>query len=768
MLGTLRQLRLSGLRASPIAAIIAFCYVVLIGGTLVSELVPEVRIVTATVGAGVVIYYVRLLPKFADKVDRLVVLSVVLFATAGLLSQYPRQSFDAVLSALSYAGALFLARRQLAREDTRRGFLVAIMVLSATLTITTAARWLPVVEVWWSTTGSIFPALDLDYPAVPWGHWHDLALLLTLLYPAWWIGKVGPFRAAAGTLIGVLALLLVFVDGSRNVWLALAIASLVVGLPRVVRRVGGRRAGILGAAILGVAALGAWITGLAAPLLERVDNLSNLGFRAAMWGAITNAWTAHPIAGLGPGSFPWILQRTSYFATNSYAPRHPDSLFFQLLGEAGILGILAAGCVAMALLPSVWHGRSDGAKWALIVFVVAGLAANPTDFAFLIVVAVGWAGYCAPNVAGPIARPVRMLPVRLAGASAALVLAVIGLAYGATMAAAFAYDQARAAAGANRLGDAVAALDLAVALDPGLALYERQRGAAELLRGEIGDSIRDFASVTRTNPSDELAWRSLALALRAGGDKAAAASALQKALAAQRSDPTNLVLLASWQRTDGDATGEVKTLGEVVQAWPQIGAAPGWQDLLSPTVSAQRVIDEAVALWVQGAPSPEPFTGQGVWLAVLANRDDLIPRAAADSGLGSSLLSATVGTFRCDGQALERAALSSADRRTLAYWLLVIRATTLSGSPDPGARNLASAWGVDLDAEKEPQLVGALNENTAPGFSTDAWGYRRPPIAWADQPVQLPSVARGAANWLLNPRASTEASGLANRLPNCH
>src|SRR5205823_2129340 len=147
-----------------IAGLTGYSYMVLLGGTLLGEVIPEVRILTAILASALVVNYLLQAPRHSDGLDRLILVALLLFLAAAILSQYPRQSLDAALGAFGYAAGLFFARRQLARESARQAFLSAVITLSAVLTFVVAARWLPVVQVWWSSTGFLFPALDLDYP----------------------------------------------------------------------------------------------------------------------------------------------------------------------------------------------------------------------------------------------------------------------------------------------------------------------------------------------------------------------------------------------------------------------------------------------------------------------------------------------------------------------------------------------------------------------------------------------------------------------------
>ena len=768
MLDALRRPESLGKTAIGLLLLAAFAYTVLLGGTILSELLPPVRIVTACVGGVLVLFYLNQAPRYLDRVDALILGGLLLYFAAGVLSLHPRQSFDAMLAGLAWVAATFLARRQMAHERSRTAFIAVCMALSGVLTIVVAARWLPVLETWWSSTGFAIPALDLDYSAVPWGHWHDLALLLALLYPAWWVGRLTPLRVALALVVGSLVLGIVFVDGARDNWIALTVATAYVGLPRLLSRVGSVRR--LAAAVLGVIVVilalvvmsGAWEA-----LAERFGNLANLGYRGAMWGPLTGAWISRPISGYGPGSFPWILQTTDYFTTNSYAPRHPDSAVFQLLAEAGLLGVAALACLLLAAVPSAMRSRSIAATWSLIAFAVASLAANPTDFAFLIAVAIAWFGFAAPNdrtSSNSSPNGWHRLPRVVNRLSAA----VIGVAYLATLLAAFSYQRLGDAIAAGMPADAIAPLEVAVSLDPGLALYQRERGELRLELGDIRAAVVDLTAATSINPSDELAWRVLAIALRADGRKQDAYAALTNALKAQRSNSTNLLLLAQWQREDGDASGGLRTLGEIVEAWPAIVAAPGWEGLLPAGVTTEGVVDQALKRWQDGLKPPEPFVDQPIWLAVMGNRPDLFGQAGSETGFTTSLAQATINVMRCDRPSESLASLPTNDRRGYQYWLLRLRASALGGSPDPLARDLVLDWGGGpLLPQTATETLNPLNENGTFGFSTDVWGYRRPSTYWPPATSALPSVQAATAAWLLDPNRAIRDADLRERFPEC-
>ena len=335
-----------------------------------------------------------------------------------------------------------------------------------------------------------------------------------------------------------------------------------------------------------------------------------------------------PIAGYGPGSFPFILQQTGYFDVNSYAPRHPDSALLQALGEIGLLGLVGVAIVASIVVSAVRHGRSRSAKWALTAFCVAGLAANPSDFPFLNTVALGWLAYSLPRAPANERAPI---PVAVRSATLAAVL-VIFVAYLATVAGGVAYDGARNAISEGDLEGAIASLEVSQSLDPGLALYARVRGVAELELGRPDPRSSPLMRATRLNGSDDLTWRSLAIAQRSAGRFGDADMSLRNAIRLQRSDPTNLLLLARWQADDGKPSEAEATLAEVVAAWPTVVAAPEFADALPEGSELADIIQSAVARWARAAPSPEPFPMRGLWLTVMAHRPELTNLAVERSG----------------------------------------------------------------------------------------------------------------------------------------
>lgn len=746
----------SPLGMTAIGLLAVLVYVVVVGGTGTGELSPVLRAINSGIAAILFVAYVTRAPGRADRLDQAMIVALALFAVTGAVSLFVRQSLDAVLTATVYVAGFYLARTYLAAEPVRRTLMRVFMGLSAAFTFGTAIVWLPHFVEWWSLTGwTPAPRLNLPFHSGPWGYRYDVVLLMALLYPAWWTGAPSRTRRAAAVAIGLLGLVLVILSGSRTVWLSLVIASLVAATPVVLRGWHQHRRAlrwvVIATPVLVAALL---LSGTLRPVLDRGLSLGAVDWRIAMWGPLMDLWLSHPLAGVGPGSFPWALQLTPYFETNSLAPRHPDSPVVQLLVEAGLLGVAAATLVAVAAVTAVVRGQSRASLWALIAGGVACLGTNPTDFAFLVVVLLAWTAYAVPR--GPAANeglpPLQRMPV----VAALALTALIYVAYGATLVGGFAYEAARSAVIRGDLHEALASLDTAVAFDPGMALYWRQRGVASYLLGDHGRALSDLARATELNPVDDVAWRATALVRSATGDKRAATNTIEMALTVQRSDVSNLLTSAWLLRREGQDEAAVDALAEVVQAWPAVIGAPGWSALV-PEGRSIGVLDTAASRWARGDPAPHHYEGQDHWLALMTNG-----LGARDAGGESVLVRAIVAARRCEPEAENLlAAVDSADRGEFGYWEARVRVAANRGERDDDAvRGYFLSAGTPEMARRVDARLNPLNEG---GW----WGYRRMPIFWPPTDPALPDPSSGGLRWLFAPHDAVAEAGLGARLPDC-
>jgi O-antigen ligase/tetratricopeptide (TPR) repeat protein len=747
------------------ALLAAGIYLVLIGGTTIGETDPALRFVNGLIGGALILAYLFRGPALMDRVDRGVLAALLFFLAATTLSSFPRQSFDAALTALAYTAAFFVARGLFADERMRSVYVTVVIASSVILTLLFAQLWLGPIFEWWARVDfRVVPPLSFELAGFPWGHRHDVTTLIVMLYPAWWIGRPSPLRRVARIVIGILVALIVLVDGSRTVWLAIAMATAVPLLTWIARHRWSLWGAALAVAGIGVTAAALTFTGVGSSLVERGLNAATLDWRTAMWGPLLDQWTTQPVAGAGPGSFPWILQLTGYFDTNSWAPRHPDSVIVQTLAEGGLLGLAAVGVLAATVAPVIIRGRTAAAQWSLTLFAVSAIGATPTDFGFLLVVALAWTAYAAPRASATI----RTETPRRRGLSmvSAAMFAVVAVVYGMTTVASFAYAEARAAVEESRLADAHGPLALARAMDPSLALYPRQEGATYILEGAPDRAAASLERAVRLNPADDLAWRTLALAKDALGDVRGRDAALNVAVSLQRSDATNLMLRAYWWGQAGRQEQAADALAEVTQAWPTIAYAPGWSVLADTAGGSSTVVAEAAARWLSHAPMPERPFDQGLWLTALADQTDLRDRAISESPWGEPLSLAALAAMVCDPGTDDMLERMPADaRQSTLFWALSIHSAALSGSSyGDAARMLELMDGRIIP----PALMVTLNPLDENGLSRgDRWGYRRPSIVWPAADIELPASPVGELRWTVMPQDAVAQSGLSDQLGEC-
>ena len=341
---------------------------------------------------------------------------------------------------------------------------------------------------------------------------------------------------------------------------------------------------------------------------------------------------------------------------------------------------------------------------------------------------------------------------------------MVFLAYGATLVGGFAYESARAAIGRQDLQAAKDALDVAVATDPGMALYVRQRGVTRLSSGDVAGAIGDLERATALNPSDDVAWRSLAVAHLAAGRTDPARGSIERALEVQRSDPTNL-LLAAALATEGDRVADAQAdVAEVTQSWPAIVGATGWIESLITGPTAADIVDEAVHRETSAAPMLELPSDQEVWLAELGDRSELVETIVAEGRMSAPLAELEAASLACAAETPDMLGeIPVESLRSPVYWQVRIRQSTLEGELDEDAlRALEIMTGGAYRPEGASLTWTALNENF--GHSADVWGYRRYPIQWAGGGPVLPSTYAGAERWMFDPQAAALDSGVGERL----
>jgi hypothetical protein len=322
-------------------------------------------------------------------------------------------------------------------------------------------------------------------------------------------------------------------------------------------------------------------------------------------------------------------------------------------------------------------------------------------------------------------------------------LALIGLAYLASLAGATFYERARSAVAESEYTAAREALEMARALDPSLALYARAAGVVALADDDAAGALEGLERAVRLAPADDQAWRALAIAHDRLGNAAAAGSALNEAINRQRSDPANLLLSVQLDAADDrDAV-----LAELVLAWPQLLAAPGWDALAG--VPQDDIIAAALERWRQHPDSPEREVDQAILLAAWVGRDDLLADAMQASPLAEDLALATAASAACDpsaGTILDDA--PAAVRRSSTYWALRIREADDADARAADERAYAIMTGRTLAHRMGSGTINPLASADLAAFNLDEWGYRRPPFPDVAWPATLPSPNAGRVLWI--------------------
>lgn len=740
--------------------LLAFAYFVLIGGTPLGDASPRLLLVNILLGAALVWAYLRSVRTDADLVDRLALLGYLLFLGTILLSAFPRQSFDVALSTLGLLAAFHLARREL-RDPTSRRWLMAVLAEIALLVGAIAlANWGGWWAVWFSEFGTA-PPQAFPFTGLIFGHRHDVAILLVLCVPAaiGWRGRRG--MAVAVTTMAV-ALGAVFLEGSRNVWLAAALATLVVAIPPVVTRL--RRAPPSRRVVMtGVAAfLGLVVVAFVSGLWERMTGLSTFAGRLHLWDASVHVWLLDPFSGLGPGSFPWLLQLTDYFKDETFTPRHPDGAIPQLLAEAGLLGLAAAACVGAALVAGIRRASQLDwrAVWSLAFFGFACLFANPTDFGFLLAVALTWASIATPPASNtPLERLGRAWPrVHRPSLAAGVVILIAALTFAA---AGLAHERAAGLAHRGRTAEAESLLLLAVTLDPAMGLYERELGVTLLGSGQLDAAAAHLRRATTINGSDAVALRALAEAELARGEPAAAAAAAEAAVALARSNVANLVTLARTAAASGHDDLALNLIAEAVAASPELTALD--MGAIGLPFTSQEALEAALAYWMDDRPIPGPVVLQPAWLTGLAGRDDLLPTAQMLAEAEIAELVHLAMSCRFDAAlALSDAALQRQANRP-EYW----DARYLVESAADGPVDLTITLGGELSSAIGLAEGSFTLPNNLVAISTDRWGYGRTPMVPPAIENVMPSMTTLFSAWMRDARATAAATLPGTALGTC-
>lgn len=741
---TLRQLLTSSQRGTAIC-IALLGYVILAGGTPGGEFNGYVRALNGAIAAGLIVRWTRALPSDNDSTDRWMTVGLFLFVATGVVSMFPRQSFDAAIQATAVLAAFYLARRKLTREG--RAIIEEAMAwlcigVSLLVVLLSAHDWL----VWLQVTGGAMPPLSTFIFSGPFGHPHDVALLVCLLAPALWSPAFHLRRTIAVIGIALVAAIVV-VESSRNVELAVFLASLIVILGKRVRP---STRQMRSAAKLGLAAgMALAVIVVTSPaFVSRLTSVQTLLIRVSLWTEGVRVWLSHPLAGIGPGAFPFSHMLTDFYTISSFDPRHPDNAVVQLLVEGGIIGVAGGLVCAFGLAKAAWKRFrvEPRAVWALLVFAFASLGANPTDFIFLITPAVLWAAILVPPdpVAGggpTIVPKTKQVGVRVASQMlAAVVVAAIAV----MSVASIVYEFGRAAYLRGDIATAAAAVGIAAEIDPSLSIYQREGASLAFARGDYRRAADGYGRALALVPYDPVAWRGLALALSADGETVGATKAAREAVHLMYLSTENQLVVAAVSAQNDPPASRAALKAALYEA-PQL-AVISWQHTV---LKSSARVDMVRSVVNAEPPGDAEHVISQVVLALIANRPDVATAAAlrvkpserssADALAAGAL--AAVGVCRFEEAAGLRDAALRTEGGQASIWLARSLVADAVGSK-PSESAALDLYYLGLSGGPGPPLTSALG-----GDISDTWRFRRPSLGVVADGAMLPAAR--AALWIL-------------------
>jgi O-antigen ligase len=746
-----RQLLTSSQRGTAIC-IGLLSYLILAGGTPGGEFNGWVRALNGAIAALLIVLWTRALPTDNDSTDRWMTWALLLFLVTGTVSIFPRQSFDAAIQATAVAGAFYLARRKMAGDG--HAIIEAALAwlgigISLVIVLVWALGWLD----WLQVSGGAFPPLNRPLVTGPFGHPHDVALLVCLLAPALWSPAFHQRRTIR--IIGTaLVAVVVVVESSRNVELAVVLASVVIVLATRLRP-SVRRARLATGLGLAAGLVAAVIIITSPEFVARVTNVKTILSRITLWTDAASVWLSHPLAGIGPGAFPFSYMLTDHFTFSAFDPRHPDNAVVQLLVEGGIIG-LAAGLACVVGLANAARKRyrvQPRAAWALLVFGFASLGANPTDFIFLITPAALWAAILLPPdpVAG--VGPTTVRTRRGAGlrVTSRFLAVVVASAIAVTGVASIFYEVGRSAYLRGDANLAAAAVDLAANLDPSLSIYQREGASLAFARGAWRVAADDYRRALATMPYDPLAWRGLALALLADSNIPAAASAAGEAVRLIYMSPENQLVLAA-ATAKNDPIASRAAFREALNEAPQL-AVISWQRTIVESVAQV----DTVRLAADARPTNgEPFLRMGqMILTLIVNRPDVAAAAAMRISpldhSAESLAAIGVCNFAQGARVIELA--SRTERELGSFWLAWPLVADAVGSGQSESAALSIRY-LGLSGGPGPASTSALAGN-----DSDSWRFRRLSLGVLAQGAMLPSTRAGLWILLTDPATAVASYG---------
>ncbi len=466
-------------------------------------------------------------------IDLPILVLVVAFGVATASAMNPGMSLRAMAAIAAYAAMLPVALVCIRHRPSWVGVVTAVpvLLLSAPTLVVLLVR-----RIEWVVAGAPgLPPIRLPGEGTPFG---SVAVPPFVIWSAWAVAGLieSPRwrRIVQGGLV-LVGVPLTVLSGSRSAWLAMGVTIVAVAIPWTWRRrhrllpSDGPGARSIGLAVLALAGLAAVIV-LVAPRLTAVTSLI---YRAGLWRDTLAAWSTDPILGIGPGFMPYARQAAAPDFSFPVRQPHSHNLPLGVLGDAGLVGLVAAVVLvgAIAWFAGPWRTRTQtgrAASFLLLGLAVGGLFEDLTfvpAFNLLAIILLAVALTDAGVVEWrPLRRRLLLLP---AGAAALVLLAGMVVAD----AGAIAY---RAGSDAGADGDwdrAAEMLERSIAIDAwhpagpkALAVAAERAGLDATARGAAETALE-------RNPGDAPSWVNLAILCEQEDDDDCQAEAAERAVA---------------------------------------------------------------------------------------------------------------------------------------------------------------------------------------------------------------------------------------------
>jgi hypothetical protein len=332
----------------------------------------------------------------------------------------------------------------------------------------------------------------------------------------------------------------------------------------------------------------------------------------------------------------------------------------------------------------------------------------------------------------------------VAGTSILLVSVAMG-------SASIAQAQARTALAEGDNSKAIGLMDVAVAADPAMAVYRRDRGIL-LMDRDLGAARLELERALQLNEADAAAARALALVTAASGDQQAAVDIAKHATDLRPLSPESWMTLAMVSAGDTSTTA----LARALRLAPWLSGSPAWPSSL-PAGSDLNGVREAAA---SGGWAEKPRDPIGIgWLdattdAALSAPDAVGVRAMQD--VLTCAIESAGAEFRALGNDWVKSTSGIVGRVMLAR---------LTADPTTGEL-------VRIATLKRPDLGRAASSDVDPfsafvDLAEDQQLYRRVGLGPIIGGPMIPRTPDALAAWMNDPRGAAARSEPQSALANC-